>query len=55
MMRNDNHPIPVGINYEGGKIISHVLKYPQQCIAYANCQIAMDAPYHGRVADESHR
>ncbi len=53
-MSNDNHPMPVGINYEGGKIISHILKYPQ-CIAYANCQIAMDAPYHGRVADESHR
>lgn len=44
----------VGINYEGGKIISHILK-SENCIAYANCQIAMDAPYHGRVADESIR
>jgi hypothetical protein len=46
--------MPVGINYEGGKIITHVLSSPN-CVAYANCQIAMDAPYHGRVADESHR
>ena len=44
----------VGINYEGGKIISHILK-SENCIAYANCQIAMDAPYHGRVADETIR
>lgn len=44
----------VGINYEGGKIISHILK-SENCIAYANCQIAMDAPYHGRIADESIR
>lgn len=46
----------VGINYEGGKIIKHILSNPN-CIAYANCQIAMDAPYHTtpRVADESIR
>jgi hypothetical protein len=44
----------IGINYEGGKIITHILGFPN-CIAYANCQIAMDAPYHGRVADESVR
>jgi hypothetical protein len=46
--------MPVGINFEAGKIIKHVLS-SSKCIAYANCQIAMDAPYHGRVADESHR
>jgi hypothetical protein len=44
----------IGINYEGGKIITHILQY-SQCVAYANCQIAMDAPYHGRVAFESIR
>ena len=37
----------IGINYEGGKIIEHILEF-DQCIAYANCQIAMDAPYHKR-------
>lgn len=44
----------IGINFEGGKIINHIKKYPN-CIAYANLQIAMDAPYHGRVADDSVR
>jgi len=46
----------MGINFEGGKIINHIKKY-EQCIAYANCQVAMDAPYHDvpRVADESVR
>lgn len=44
----------IGINYEGGKIITHILNFPK-CVAYANCQIAMDAPYHGRVADDSVR
>jgi hypothetical protein len=46
----------VGINYEGGKIIKHILSNPK-CVAYANCQIAMDAPYHTipRVADETIR
>lgn len=44
----------IGINYEGGKIITHILSF-NQCIAYANCQIAMDAPYHNRIADESVR
>ena len=44
----------LGINFEGGKIIKHVLE-TKQCIAYANIQIAMDAPYHGRVADEKLR
>ena len=43
-----------GINYEGGKIIQHVMK-SEHCIAYANIQIAMDAPYDGRVADETVR
>jgi hypothetical protein len=46
----------VGINFEGGKIISHIKKF-KNCVAYANCQIVMDAPYHipPRVADESVR
>jgi hypothetical protein len=45
-----------GINYEGGKIIEHIKKF-SNCVAYANCQIAMDAPYHDspRIADESVR
>ena len=46
----------IGINYEGGKIIDHILKF-DSCLGYVNCQIAMDAPYHKvpRVADESIR
>jgi len=46
----------VGINFEGGKIIKHILQ-DSNCIAYANLQIAMDAPYHDppRVADETLR
>jgi hypothetical protein len=46
----------IGINYEGGKIINHVLKF-DNCVGYVNCQIAMDAPYHKmpRVADETIR
>jgi hypothetical protein len=44
----------IGINYEAGKIIDHVLKY-EECVAFANCQIVMDAPYHGRIADENIR
>lgn len=46
-----------GINFEGGKIISWESKC-KNCIGWANCQIAMDAPYdkdHARVADESIR
>jgi hypothetical protein len=51
---NNDHVI--GINFEGGKIINHIKQY-EQCIAYANCQIAMDAPYHDvpRIADETVR
>lgn len=44
----------IGINYEGGKIIKHVLQ-SDHCISYANVQIAMDAPYHNRIADASLR
>jgi hypothetical protein len=43
-----------GINFEGGKIIKYILE-SNNCIAYANIQIAMDAPYDGRVADEKLR
>lgn len=44
----------VAINYEGGKIITHVMSSPH-LVAFANCQFVMDAPYAGRVADESVR
>lgn len=44
----------VGINYEGGKIIEHIIKSPA-CLAYANIQIAMDAPFHNQVAIEEIR
>ena len=37
-----------GINFEGGKIIKYILQ-SKNCIAYANIQIAMDAPYDDRV------
>jgi hypothetical protein len=43
-----------GINYEGNKIIQHILKY-RSCIGFANIQIAMDAPFEGRVADDKYR
>ena len=43
-----------GINFEGGKIIKYILQ-SKNCIAYANIQIAMDAPYNNRVADEKLR
>ena len=33
-----------GVNYEGGNIIRHILKFPE-CLAYANIQIVQDAPY----------
>lgn len=46
--------LPIGINFESGKIITWETKC-KNCVAYANCQIGMDAPYHGRIADESHR
>jgi len=55
-MSNSNKPLCCGINYEGGKIIKHILQQQSKhCLAYANVQIAMDAPYHGRVADEKLR
>jgi hypothetical protein len=46
----------IGINYEGGKIINHILKF-DNCVGYVNCQITMDAPYHTvpRIADEKVR
>jgi hypothetical protein len=48
--------LPIGINFECGKIITHILdKCGDKCVGWANCQIGMDAPYHGRVADETHR
>jgi hypothetical protein len=49
-----NPNLTVGINFESGKIIEHIIQC-SNCVAYANCQIGMDAPYHGRVADENHR
>ena len=44
----------VGINYEGGKIIEYAI-HCTFCIGYINAQIAMDAPFHGQVADEKVR
>eukprot|EP01040_Poterioochromonas_malhamensis_P008766 gene8766-9499_t len=49
----------IGINYEGGKIIDHILRY-HQCLAYANLQIVMDKPYtedksKQRIANDSLR
>lgn len=51
-----NNAFVAGINFEGGKIIKHIKQF-EQCVAYANCQVAMDAPFHStpRVADESVR
>lgn len=43
-----------GINFEGGKIITWQTKC-SNCVGWANCQIAMDAPFHERVADEKVR
>ena len=51
---SSNKPVCCGINFEGGKIIKHILQ-SNYCKGYANVQIAMDAPYHGRVADEKLR
>jgi len=44
----------IGVNYEAGKVIDNIRELPN-CLAYANCQISMDAPFSGRVADESVR
>ena len=44
----------VGINFEGGKIVSHMSKSPA-CVAYANIQIGMDAPYDEQIATEELR
>jgi hypothetical protein len=50
----DPKSYPIGINFEAGKIITWETKC-KNCKAWANCQIGMDAPYHGRVADETVR
>jgi len=44
----------VGVNFEAGKIIDNVRHLPN-CLAYANCQISMDAPFSNRVADDAVR
>ena len=44
----------IGVNYEAGKVIDNIRHLPN-CLGYANCQISMDAPFSGRVADESVR
>ena len=43
-----------GVNYEGGKIEQHAQRLAC-CIGSVNAQIAMDAPFHGAVADEALR
>ena len=42
------------INFEGGKIIEHAM-YSENCLAYANVQITMDAPYDQIIATEEAR
>lgn len=46
--------LPVGINYEGGKITDYAEQCPL-CLGYVNAQIAMDAPFHNQIADEAVR
>jgi hypothetical protein len=48
------HRMILGINYEGGKIIKHIMKQ-KGVVAYANVQIRMDSPWHGEIADDSKR
>ena len=43
-----------GLNYEGGKIINHILR-EKDCLAFANVQIRMDAPWLGEVANDAKR
>ena len=46
----------IGVNFESGKIINFIKKtYKKNLAGYSNFQIAMDAPFHGMVADESLR
>lgn len=40
----------IGINYEAGKIIDHIKKF-KNCIAYANCQIATNAPFYSNCVN----
>ena len=54
LMDGSKNNCTVGINYEAGRMITHILRY-SNCIGFANCQIAMDAPFAGRIADESVR
>lgn len=44
----------IGINYEAGNIVRHITKF-EGCVGYANIQVAMDAPFADRVADETVR
>jgi GNAT superfamily N-acetyltransferase len=46
--------LPVGINYEGGKISEYAEK-STFCLGYINAQIAMDAPFHDQIANEAVR
>ena len=43
-----------GVNYESGKIERHAQRLAH-CIGSINAQIAMDAPFHGAVANEALR
>jgi hypothetical protein len=48
--------IPLGINYEGGKIIKHIKnRYSNILSGYSNFQIAMDAPFDDMEAPEELR
>lgn len=48
--------LQTGVNYEGGKIIKHVIdKYQDKLAGYAHFQIAMDAPFDNLEADDKFR
>ena len=53
-MKNNKNDI-IGVNFESGKIINHIKRKYKNLSGYSNFQIAMDAPFHGMVADESLR
>jgi hypothetical protein len=48
--------LPLGINFEGGKIIKFIKeKYGDKIAGYSNFQISMDAPFHGMEANDNFR
>jgi hypothetical protein len=48
--------LPLGINFEGGKIIKFIReKFGNKMAGYSNFQISMDAPFHGMEANDNFR